>query len=275
MLKKLLKYDLKAAFKYWWMFALASFGISLIGGISILVLEDSENFPHAIIAFARIALIIVIMGIGAVSVAVSILNFARFYKNFFTDEGYLTFTLPVSRAQLLNSKVIMSEAVISATMLMIFLDAIVIAVVGYYKEVFTATFWQAFFGALNEIINAMGIYFFIYIFEAIVLMLLFIAMSNLIMFCCITVASIITKKAKLITAIGIYYAASGLFSTAVEIAYIFGLPSMSLWLSAIPETAVAPLVALILLVVILFAAMLCCVLYVLQYWMLDRKLNLS
>lgn len=37
-----------------------------------------------------------------------VLILVRYYKNFFTDEGYLTFTLPVSRTKLLNSKIIMA-----------------------------------------------------------------------------------------------------------------------------------------------------------------------
>ena len=38
MMKKLLKYDLRAIFKYWWIVALSSLGLSFIGGISLKIL---------------------------------------------------------------------------------------------------------------------------------------------------------------------------------------------------------------------------------------------
>lgn len=37
-----------------------------------------------------------------------VINIVRFYKNLVTDEGYLTFTLPVSSKQIIASKLISS-----------------------------------------------------------------------------------------------------------------------------------------------------------------------
>ena len=47
--------------------------------------------------------------------------FIRYYKNFFTDEGYLTFTLPVKRSTLLNAKTV--NAMIWGLLLIAFIIA--------------------------------------------------------------------------------------------------------------------------------------------------------
>ena len=52
---------------------------------------------------AMLLVIACVMAIIASAVVTELLVFVRFYKNFFTDEGYLTFTLPVSRKDLLLS----------------------------------------------------------------------------------------------------------------------------------------------------------------------------
>jgi len=46
------------------------------------------------------------------------------------------------------------------------------------------------------------------------------------------------------------------------------------WLHAMPRGVAQPTVVLILLGAILFVSVICAVLYLIQYWMVDRKLNL-
>ena len=106
MLKKLLKYDLKSVFKYWWIAAIASLGLSAAGGFCISVMMAEKDVPALIAVLIVLTLLFSIIGIVAFSILSYILLYVRFYKNFFTDEGYLTFTLPVKRSQLLNSKLI-------------------------------------------------------------------------------------------------------------------------------------------------------------------------
>ena len=40
MLKKLLKYDLKSVFKYWWIAAVTSIGLSALGGLCISIVSS-------------------------------------------------------------------------------------------------------------------------------------------------------------------------------------------------------------------------------------------
>ena len=110
MLKKLLKYDIRAVAGLWWIGAVVSVGASILGAILMrfsIAVSDS-NTPSVILKmFATLALIVGIFCVIAVAVSyvfTMILVFVRFYRHFFTDEGYLTFTLPVKRSTLLLSK---------------------------------------------------------------------------------------------------------------------------------------------------------------------------
>lgn len=275
MLKKLLKYDFKSVFKYWWIAALSTFVLSLAGGGCITILNAERELPSAVYALAIIALVLVVLSYVVFSFLSLILVFARFYKNFFTDEGYLTFTLPVKRSQLLNSKLIMAVVTMFATVIMCVIDVAAMLCIGFSDVVFTKDFWYNITEFLRAIVDELGFYFVIYILEALILIVAVEIFSILFLFCCITFASIITKKAKVITAIGIYYVANGIFSSVAQIFYMFGVASLAGWLSGLPSGSGYPVLALILFGVICFVGLFGTLLYTLQYWMIDRKLNLS
>lgn len=275
MLKKLLKYDFKSVFKYWWIAALSCFVLSFVGGGCIAVLNTERELPQLVYPFTVIGLILVILSFVVFSVLSVILVYARFYKNFFTDEGYLTFTLPVKRTQLLNAKLIMSVATIFITGAVCILNALVMICIGLSEEVFSKTFWQPIGQTLNILVDELGIYLIVYLLEALIIIVLSVTFSTLFVFCCITIASIITKKAKVITAIGIYYVANGIFSFVGQMFYLFGITSLAGWLSDLPVGSEYGVIALILLGLICFFGVFCAMLYTLQYWMIDRKLNLS
>ncbi len=276
MLKKLLKYDLRAIFKYWWILAISSVGLSLVGGMCLYALTnliDAE--PNVImIMIAVLGIVATVIGLSAFLIVTEILIFVRFYKNFFTDEGYLTFTLPVKRSQLLNSKLIVTVAASLATILVLIVDVIMIFAIGT-PDFFNSEFWSAIGWFFGETAQAMGAYAIIYIIE-IALITVFISLSSiLLLYICITLASIIVKKAKVIAAIGIYYGAYTAVSFAAQLIYIFGLMFIGGTFASIPETAMMGAVALILLVLLAFVAALCVALYLLEYYLLDKKLNLA
>lgn len=275
MLRKLLKYDLKSVFKYWWIAAISSLVLSVSGGGCISILNSERELPAAMNVLAVIALFLVIFSYMAFSILSVILVFTRFYKNFFTDEGYLTFTLPVKRNQLLNSKLIMSTITMFCTGIMLIINVITMLCVGLADEIISIQFLRNIFNGIQVIYDELGLYLIIYIIELLILLILCIIFSNLFLFACITIASIITKRAKVITAIGIYYAANSVFSFVIQMFYIFGIASLASWLRNMPRGSEYFVIALVLFGIILFIALFCALLYALQYWMIDRKLNLS
>ena len=276
MLKKLLKYDLRAIFKYWWILAISSVGLSIIGGTCLYALMNFEdNDPNAImILVAVLGIVATVIGLSAFLIVTEILIFVRFYKNFFTDEGYLTFTLPVKRSQLLNSKLIVTVAASLATILMLIVDVVIVFAIGS-PDFFNAEIWRSIGWIFGEAAQALGAYAIVYAIE-IVLIGIFVALSSiLLLYICITLASIIVKKAKVVAAIGIYYGAYTAMSFAAQMIYIFGLMFLSGTFANIPETAMMGAASLILLVLLAFVALLCVSLYLLEYYLLDKKLNLA
>ncbi len=275
MLRKLLRYDFKAVLKYWWIAALSSVVLGLGGGWCISIFSSEKELPEALYVVAVLLMIVVVLGLSAFAILSTVLIFTRFYKNFFTDEGYLTFTLPVKRSQLLNSKLIVSSTVSLISSIVIIIDIIIMIFIAFGDEIFTPEAKLIVAEMLAEISEVFGAFIFVYIIEIILLLVLLTVFSTLFLFCCITVASIIAKKAKVITAIGIYYAASSVFSFVMQMFFIFGMASINSWMYNLTDENAKGVIALIMLGIILFISIFCAVLYSIQYWMLDRKLNLS
>lgn len=99
MLGKLIKYEFKATARIFLPLFAALLAVSAITRLMVgLRLET----PHVI------SMVLSIMLMVAAFVMTLILTIQRFYKNFMTDEGYLTFTLPVSTGRLIWSKLIVA-----------------------------------------------------------------------------------------------------------------------------------------------------------------------
>lgn len=275
MLKRLLKYDFKSVFKYWWIAAVSSLALCVIGGACINVFQIERDLPRVVNASAGLMLGISIFGLIAFLILSQILVFVRFYKNFFTDEGYLTFTLPVKRSSLLNSKLIMTVTASVATIIALAINVGAMILTGFSEKIFTKVFWDNVVTICEDIIEEFGFYLLVYAVEFIAIGILMIIFSVLFIYCCITLASIITKKARIITAIGIYYGANMVFSFVCEIFILFGARGIIDRLSEMPENSQFMMFSFVLLGIIILIAVFCSILYTLQYYMLDRKLNLA
>lgn len=275
MLGKLLKYDFKAVMKYWWIAALTSFLLSFVGGFGIIAVTSERKLPTIVMVVAVMGLVLVIISYVVFYILSLFFIYARFYKNFFTDEGYLTFTLPVKRSQLLNSKLIMSITTIFLTGIVCIIDVMILFTVALAEEIFQPEIWVELKRGFDILTQTVGIYLLVYIIEGLIIIVLSVLFSCLFLFCCITFASIISKKAKVLVAIGIYYGANWILSLFVQIFSMFGISSLNTWLTNLPDISKFGLVALLLLGFIAFFGIFCALLYTLQYWMLDRKLNLN
>lgn len=147
MLKKLIKYDFKALNRY----LLLIHGFLLISALavrfflterlSISVMENQTGSMLLVGIFILYSLLI-----GATSFATTLLIAIRFYKNLYSDEGYLTFTLPVSRSQLLLSKTIagviwcfINQVLIMASLAIVILTSDVVSLYHANRELF----WEA------------------------------------------------------------------------------------------------------------------------------------
>ncbi len=292
MLKKLLKYDMRSVSKLWWIGAL----ISVVGAVAgaafirffMYVIEHeaavSDNF--FIISSAILCLISAIFCIIAVSLSfvfTMVLVFVRFYKHFFTDEGYLTFTLPVKRSIHYLSKTINAAIWFALHFVVIVASLLLFALLVYPPEdggffinfELFAEIGRFFADAWYEV----GLWLIVYITEVLLLAFVYLIFCIVQVQFCITFGSVIAKKAKLIVSIAIYYG----FSTVLNIIWQFGTFFFRAFIYegaiTLMEDATVnescTLYALIILTVTAIIAAVSAALYSATQYMIDRKLNLA
>ena len=275
MLRKLLKYDFSSVFKLWWIAALSSFGLSLLAGGCINVLNVGRNLPTVVDASATILSILSIIGIVAFSVVSLVLVYVRFYKNLYTDEGYLTFTLPVKISEILNSKIILALVTLTVSGFVVCFDIFTMFAIGLPDQIFDIKNYEFLIEALSELVKFAGWYLLVYIIEGIVLAILGALFTQLLLFACITFASLITKKSRVIAAIGIYYAVNCVLSFVAQMLTMFSAPIIFEHLNLLSESMFKWVFIIVLVCAVVFCFMCCVMLYILQYWMMDKKLNLA
>lgn len=105
MLGKLLKYDWKSFWKVPAIINISLIIITIAGAIS-LVSPLWKETNDIIMSLMLISVSFYCMAIFAGSIAVSVYIAVRYYKNVYTDEGYLTHTLPVKPRDIILSKLL-------------------------------------------------------------------------------------------------------------------------------------------------------------------------
>lgn len=276
MLSKLLKYDFRALFKYWWIIALSSVGLSAVGGISLKIFLDSaitdENPLITILAF--FGLIITVLGLSAFLMATEIFIYVRFYQNLFSDEGYLTFTLPVRRRDILNSKIISGLVVNFLTVLLLVADILGILIIGLDRDTLYVTY-ESIKLLVTGTVEFVGAWCIVYVIEAIIGLFFLSVASYLLTLICITFAAVIAKKHKVFAAIGFYYVTSAVISFVGQMAFMFGSISLAGILEKLPEGSYFGVLSLMVLSLVLCVGAIAVALYSVEHYLLDRKLNLS
>ena len=274
MLKKLLKYDLRSVFRFWWIVALISVGMAVLGGFAQSILYNND-IPRVINVIASIVVFFSYFCMMGLAVLTQVLLFIRFYRNFFTDEGYLTFTLPVKRETLLNSKVLAGFIAMAAAAAVCALNCSIIFAIPQYEVFRSGEFFSGIEEGMREIpdhvlgpLIIMGI-------ETLVLAALVLLLSVLFLYCCITFGSMLVKKGKLFASIGMYYGIGSAIISTMQLILILSVGSITVWMEPISEWQAPTIVTLILLGGILFLAALCALVYAFTHWMLGRRLNLS
>lgn len=121
MLCKLLKYEWKAIWKVFVIINAFTVFVTILGMFAMNTLA-SGNGSFEGDASDVIAILIFLLyyaTIIGVSCAMTIYIAIRFYRNLYTDEGYLMHTLPVTKRQLLNAKLLTHSACMLITVLLV------------------------------------------------------------------------------------------------------------------------------------------------------------
>ncbi len=196
MVKKLLKYDLRAVFKY--LLVIYAIVLGTAGLNRILQLFESKQVWY-VISF-RSSLILLIIGIASMLLLTEILLVQRFYKNLFTNEGYLTFTLPATIHEQLWSKIFCSVICIIATVFVMFL-AFFIATCG---EVFTEIMKSVdfIFRRVLKEVGALNMTF--YIIEWLLILLVTAGNAVMLFDTCLTIGQL-AKKHRVGLAVAVFF----------------------------------------------------------------------
>ena len=289
MFKKLLKYDMAAVARLWWIGAIISVLAAVAGGVLLRVstrVLDRETAGVFARLFAVLALIVGISCVLAVLLSfvfTIILIFARFYKHFFTDEGYLTFTLPVKRSTLFLSKTVNAMIWFSAHFGVILISLILFSMLVVPPQEGNFFLNLVVFDAIGKLFSLLwelaGAWVIVYTLEALLILFVYAFFMISLVHFCITFGAVIAKKAKVILAIAIYYLFNSVLTTVAQFAImIFGtlmLSGMTILTQNASPDQMFGIYALLVVVLIGILSVLGTALYAVTQFMLDRKLNLA
>ena len=291
MLKKLLKYDIKSVWKLWAALSVGVLGMVIITSFIIrgaieANLSDSESIltiflilGSAFMAFG------VIMIWSAILTITPIMCYIRYYKNFFSDEGYLTFTLPVRRRDLYLSKVI-NVFLFDVGNIVVSCVAVAIAMLiipGIEYDMVSSTINFAAYEALGELFaliwEGLGAWIFIYAVLGVVLLALLSVYQIGMIHLCITVGATVAKKHKVLAGIGIYFGTTFILSSVYQLFSFFGAESIAGFILLLSDASseitvhISIIVLLLLIAVIVATASL--ILHLITLDTIERKLNLA
>ncbi len=284
MLKKCFKYDFSYIIRIWWLAAATLIFLSFGAGWGYQNITIFSNAPdkHFVLEYGLI--VVYIIAAGALGILTQVLLSIRFYTNFFSDEGYLTFTLPVKRSTLLGSKILCGFVVELFTALTIISSIIIITLMipSEYKEYynlfheFICRFIQWF---VLDIPDSEKIWSILYLFETFLIGIILLLALCMTLYMLITLGATLVKKFKVGAIIGFIVGADYAFSILMvgsSISFMLWLESVSYLFDETISSSVSLLVVfLIFLSVIFILFTVISLFYNITQGLIDRKLNLQ
>ncbi len=210
MVTKLLKHEFIYYFRTFGVFL----PIVLVIGVMARVFRLFENSDSVIVEIAIFSsfsmLIVACAALIMLSVVVAVV---RFYKNMFSAEGYLTFTLPVTNSEHIFVKLLTAMCCQAVC----FLTVIVTATIALSGEPFRdlSELSSVIFSEFYELCGAANLIGFII--EMLLITLLSVVGNMLLYYACITVGQT-AKKNRILMAVGayfVYYIATQIISTVL------------------------------------------------------------
>ncbi|MBP5225563.1 MAG: hypothetical protein J6Z38_08310 [Lachnospiraceae bacterium] len=213
MVRKLLKYDLKAVFKY--LVVIYAIILGTAGFNRLLQVFEQENALWYDIAF-RSSVVLLVIGIASLMLLTVILLVYRFQRNLFSNEGYLTFTLPATVHEHLWAKILCALICMASSVAVVLLS-VLIATSG---EVF-AELWSGVRFLFSRLVRAVKpLNMTLYIVEVTVLLILTAIDSVMLLETCITLGQL-AKKHRIGLAVGIFFIQYFIFQIVGTLFLIF------------------------------------------------------
>ncbi len=267
MLKKCLKYDLKSMLGYWLLGAISVLALSFPVGLTVRSLIENINKPNHF-PWEILVIIAFVFAVVGFAILTEVLVYVRFYKHFFSDEGYLTFTLPVKRRILYTSKVInaLIWSILTAIVI-IFSICVIISFIPTGEPTPTPPVVED---------DIPWLWILLYILEGLAIMFVSTLLGIVSMYLIITIGGTIVRKHKIIATIGIGY---GAYLAISILSYIFTIFFTMYFLSALilfsGPTNMLLLIFFALALVIVVMVSLTIALALFNLKLIERKLNLA
>lgn len=150
MLRKLIKYDFKALSHYLIVIHAMLLITAVLGRLLFVgrLMSDPGRLSNAGAIATIIGIIIYVILFMTAVFGTMLMIAICFYKNLYSDEGYLTHTLPVTRGQLLISKTVSGSVWMLLDMMMVILSLFIL--------VLTRPVLDSFSSSWDELLSAMG-----------------------------------------------------------------------------------------------------------------------
>ena len=274
MFTKLLKHEWRATRGMLGTMCLVCLGASLLGGGTmryLIAASYADAQHHAIVVLNVLAMAAAIIAVAVTGVAALFLLIGRFYKSRFTDEGYLTFTLPVNTHQ--NLLASMANTAIGMVIIFFVICAALAvwmligfsAIPGFYERVreVLPEVWAEIRREIGKAENSD-------IFGGIALFLVNVLTGSVcelvVLMLSVTIGSIIAKKHKILASVGCYYGINlvlSFVSGICSLAMAFAAEANAGWIMGLFGSN-----SVILLIVAVGG-------YFLMHFLADKKLNLT
>lgn len=234
MFAKLLKYDFRSTKKIGLILLLCILGAAVLGGAGIVsivgIVESGISDALRSVLTVMLTLTIVMSVITLIIAAFVMFVYicVNFYKSLVTDEGYLTFTLPVKAKDILLSKtvngIVWMVITVLAIIVSIFLVAFVVIFILSDKPLdFLSDAGQLISQIIREIITAFGesgTWDFVLNVILVVANLIVAGITSLLLcFTAIFTGSVIVKKNKALAAFGLVYGFNAVYGIIRNVIY--------------------------------------------------------
>ncbi len=210
MVRKLFKHEFLALMRLFIPVYAVLIAMSVFG--RILQIFESDSVVYSIIS--TFSTIVYVVGIFAVLLLTTVFCVIRFYKNLFTAEGYLTFTLPTTPTKLVLVKLVTATVFEIASVVMVLFSISILTMGEAYSEIVKAAAYL-----LKFLEGRVGVHLWLYVLELILTMILAAATGLLLYYGCITVGQMFRKN-RILAAVGVYFACyivSQIISTIITI----------------------------------------------------------
>ena len=281
MLTQLLEYDFRALNRT--MIPLQS-GVLLATIVGSLVMRftlsgisNSSSYfftvEDILMVIARSLTALVFVAVVASSYVTLFLVARHFYQSFFQEDGYLSFTLPVTAAKSLLSKTIVGWVWLLVNATIIIFGILFLSLVGFASEgIYNVLVWDAYSTVFSYFGDATGIFLII---EIIIFGLVTILSGLLQVFTSLTIGSVVAKTHKVLAGIGIYIAINIGVSTVVSIvSALFGVGFSNFYIQNQQYNTLLTAQAFILPSMLVYGALVV-VFFMLSRHLITTKLNLD